>query len=117
MIATRPSNVAKLQAPPVVGQQYYVPCVESGGFWVPVMGTPHEDADLGEPRLHWHADLRFMTNEQIELHGTEDISRFFPPKDRWDRAGNFQLLVVIAVRRQLIEKRLLTCVREMPDYG
>lgn len=60
-------RVEDLTTPPVVGGWYLVPCVTvrdyrktEGVVVVPVLGTAHEDPDLGAPYVHLHFDQRFL---------------------------------------------------------
>lgn len=86
-------NIEDLRSPPVVGRMYLVPCVLVGspksrkvlgsntpprgcggmlpGWW-PVIGPHHEDAELlNFPFQHWHYDLRFLSNAQVENRGKD----------------------------------------------
>lgn len=109
-------NVAKLRVPPTPGLSYYVPCLDYGGFTVPVIGPPHADPELGQTLLkHWHADLRFMTDDLIRDIGYEMI-KVMPPKTHRDNS-NTELIIVPSSTGQFVKKQIFQCVRLMPDYG
>lgn len=66
-------RVTELESEPEVGKFYMVPCVRTGqGYWVPVMGPPHEDgAIINFPYHHYHRDLRFLSEaDVVELANT-----------------------------------------------
>lgn len=69
-------RIDELTAPPVVGKRYLVPTVRHPWFgrvaWWPVMGPRHEDAEhLNFPALHYHVDLRFLTEAQVRRFAGE----------------------------------------------
>lgn len=56
---------------PTIGKFYDVPCVllrSTGRFW-PIIGTWHEDADIGVPNFHFHYDARFLSMDQFASGG------------------------------------------------
>ena len=51
-----------------MGQTYLVPCVAPGGYFWPVLGPKHEDAELiGFDKRHYHYDIRFLSNHDLTL--------------------------------------------------
>jgi hypothetical protein len=62
----RALDIEALEAPPIVGRRYWVPCVRTKGMLWPVIGPQHADADLGVPEEHLHCDARFMSNRQVQ---------------------------------------------------
>ena len=63
---SRALDIEALEAPPIVGRRYWVPCVRTKGMLWPVIGPQHADADLGVPEEHLHCDARFMSNRQVQ---------------------------------------------------
>jgi hypothetical protein len=66
---------------PQVGKFYLVPCVErflslgGGRFW-PVIGTWHEDADIGVENHHYHYDWRFFSDKDFNSPRARGSSYF-----------------------------------------
>lgn len=70
--------IARIPVPPlpehlVAGKRYSVPAVHArirDGHppqWLPILGRNHEDADIvGFEPQHWHIDLRFATDRQLQ---------------------------------------------------
>jgi hypothetical protein len=61
-----------------VGKLYMVKCVQwrflFKDIWVPIYGELHSDPEIGNPKLHYHVDYRFMTDNYIKLlYNTENI--------------------------------------------
>lgn len=105
-------------ANPKVGSFYLVPCVEYtifGDKFQPVIGTPHEDADLGVCGIHYHYDIRFFSKRRL----TE------PLPQRWRNEGQgtipFRLGRVLAPSGEEIEKlpiiyKKIKMRRQMPKF-
>lgn len=71
-----------LTAPVVVGDWYWVPCVDETLYrtrWVPVLPNAHKDEGLD--RLHYNLDVRFLTRRQMQLI-TPHSARVIPA-DGW----------------------------------
>lgn len=56
-----------------VGERYMCPALEMtskgmpGPMWIPILGTPHDDPELGNFSVHVHCDERFLTEEMVEF--------------------------------------------------
>lgn len=61
-------KIDELTSPPVPGRFYLVPCVRVPfktiafkiGDWVPIIGSLHDDKEIGANFLHFHYDRRFF---------------------------------------------------------
>jgi len=68
-------KITELTRPPIVGEEYLVPCVMSAAAdWcsrtIPVLGDFHSDLEIiGFPEEHIHIDFRFISKREFsELH-------------------------------------------------
>lgn len=75
-------HVAELQAPPVPGQSYVVPCVRFRGSWWPVTGPEHDDAELGVDERHLHFDIRFLSDTRVQQLAEEALDLLRKAADR-----------------------------------
>jgi hypothetical protein len=58
-------KVTDLKTEPIIGKFYLVPHVLWRYWWVPIIGEPHTDADLGISATHYHYDLRFLADDEL----------------------------------------------------
>lgn len=59
-------TVDQLDGPPVVGQTYLVPSIQTSDYgWVPIILHLHTDEELGLPKLHVHYDYRFCNPHEV----------------------------------------------------
>ncbi len=107
-------RVVDLKEEPIVGRRYLVPCVAielrvlkgETHTWVPVFGGEHEDKDvIGFADMHWHFDLRFISDRIFRRTGG------VPPIGSVDLKG----VLVGNFDRRTVEKPRL-CRRRMPPY-
>jgi hypothetical protein len=108
-------RVSELQGEPEVGKFYLVPCVRADGVWTPVIGPRHEDKELiGFDEQHFHKDIRFMSDSQIELGFDWAVSR----TDRFITCTPEQYEMASVLVRIDHEPRLMPqkCRRRMPDF-
>lgn len=106
---TRPSppRADELDAPPVIGQLYLVPCVphpRRAGVWFPVLFPRHIDADppIDFDRPHFAYDPRFLDLDLV-VPGLAEA-----------RAGDVLLHAHVGPGEP--ELRPLRCLREMPAF-
>ena len=66
-------NIEDVTGEPVVGKQYWVPCVEAEydyhgqTRWWPVLGPPHVDPELQFRQRHYHFDVRFIADRWLAI--------------------------------------------------
>lgn len=50
-----------------IGKIYNIKCLKiDGNLHIPIMGEEHTDAEIGNPRLHYHVDYRFMDDDLLK---------------------------------------------------
>lgn len=94
-------KVSEMKTEPIVGKFYLVECVklERDG-WVPVIGVPHNDPELGAYWQHQHKDVRFA-NASVMY---EDCI-----EKELVRAPAMEYVIERGLRKML-------CKRTMPEY-
>lgn len=116
-------DIRTLTEPPVIGQRYRVPCVRSLADygrkrWLPVIGSVHQDAELGIKFDHLHYDPRFMSDACIVwLAGGNP----YLPRGKAAAGNAWKALIYIrtiprAEAPVALTVRVLTCYREMPRF-
>jgi len=107
------TDVRTLQEEPQPGVEYLVPCVEllkidlprggvqmlPPGIYLPVLGFPHADPDLGAARRHHHSDERFVQREDLPYLGHCQAHRFLTVVDTEDTRGPATLQPRVCQRR------------------
>lgn len=110
-------DVQTLEAPPVPGRFYRVPCVRRAFYdsrvWWPVVGPLHADAELGIDYDHLHFDVRFLSDPFLRKWvDWPDVERL-GVADRPNAA-----MVRIQANRAVVtrEVRVRRCWRTMPSF-
>lgn len=113
MISLRPPKIETLSSPPVVGETYRVPSVRRDDVFVPVFGPPHTDVELGQPILHYHVDIRFLTDDDAEYAGLN-----LADYEVHEHGGSFKFTVPATqgYRNEVVRNRVMKCIRVGPDY-
>lgn len=132
-----PPNIEDV-AEPKIGRYYMVPCVwddtnkirrnrqlngKTGGWW-PIIGTWHEDHDIGFPGYHYHFDVRFFPQYEFDMrdfdvfgcYGGYSLARVFSPsfffaKARYSPGGEND-----RDTHPIVTKLRMMMKREMPDF-
>lgn len=73
-------KITELKSEPVVGKFYLVPCVYVDERWVPIIGQPHADPELGVSMVHYHHDIRFAELDDFLIGTNAQIAATVFPK-------------------------------------
>jgi hypothetical protein len=114
MSIQRPPKIDEIVSPPVVGKIYRVPSMRRGDVFVPVFGSPHTDVELNQPILHFHVDIRFLSDDDAKKVGV-DISKAVVP-ERFSGSIRFTVPAIAAHSNEIVTHRSMKCIRECPDY-
>lgn len=86
-------------------------------MYLPVIGPPHADAEVGVPGTHYHYDTRFLTNQMIRRRFQID------PKDERRYPNWFAVEVVGKLEtfpahreHKDITLRTLVCIRQILEF-
>jgi hypothetical protein len=108
-------RLVELTEPTVVGRDYLVPSVVTGGHLVPVMGSVHIDHELGPIACfpHIHVDQRFVDVSILhDLWGMTE--RDIAPNPA---TGVHKICIILAdVIRGPVSEQVFPCLREMPHF-
>lgn len=113
MAFLRPPKIDEIKSPPVVGETYRVPSVRRGDVFVPVFGPPHTDVELGNPLLHFHVDIRFISHEDAQAVGLSLMDFEVP---RYSAPHTFSLPAISGSRNEVVRHRPMKCIRRGNDY-
>jgi Rieske 2Fe-2S protein len=106
-------KVSEIEGEPEVGKHYLVLCVQHrlSEQWIPVVGVPHDDKEyIGVPDVHYHHDVRFMSESRIEELSNTQVER---------PTGAAYAMVRIVLTANLVGKPVYKrrkCRRTMPSF-
>lgn len=107
-------KVDELDGPPIVGEDYLVPCIKVGRYFQPVFGGAH--IDHVRPELeHYHPDRRFLSEEIVSGYspkGALPFGVYNPCALTWHN----KMQGVVIEAGDPPEYQPLTCLRELPEW-
>jgi hypothetical protein len=87
--------------------------VRRGDVFVPVFGEAHTDVQLGNTVLHYHVDIRFLTDDDAK-HAGFDLANY----EIHENVPSFTFVVPTtqAYRNEVVKHRSIKCVRVGLNY-
>jgi len=75
-------KITELKSEPIVGKFYLVPCVTGQHFVNPIIPVWHSDVEIGIEAEHYHMDVRFLSDKELESYAAKYAKRYTRAMDR-----------------------------------